>query len=921
MSKNLESALTTVKNLGNKTILSENIVMRGSLFKKERIIVLSDFGVHILKNNGIKIENYFTWFDIINYSIDKNVITIKISQKNQTFTFEIEEKSKIFQTVEDILQKLLLPSELHDLNPKLHSNPTPRSAFYRTVKFHQKIVPKINSIIRFSNDSVTLKDSNIADYCDIVPLITTITSVTVSLPIEKKANLETLINYLSFESNLLHIYFKGDINAQFQSIARALTENKQTKVKALSFKNSNFNEASFSILSMLCNTLDINSLAFHNSFKPSAFFHFYNKFIPSLRITPHFISMNESSNIALQSIITSKTVVLSLESCSLEISTILGYIAANAKNLTSLRTLNIGNNVCSKSFTKTLQLPAGIRSIFASGIQWRGPYLRTFFEVLFNNFDQGLRLSFAHADATQDDWRNLNDFLSDTTFKSLTALNWSGNPITAQLVSFLGRNKKLSVLEISECLSEDFPNNVRLFCSFLEGAKQLERFIMRGSEAKNIGNMFGYMLKVIAKNKSIIDIDLSNNYGGNEALDQIKVFANSANNSCKANFDGTFPTDLKKLQDTIEAVLEAGKHKIKLSFPSDDLRSFIGNDFDERQYLLIMKKFATTYTRNAEVDAFDGPFRVPKNIYTSDFPEYISTEDLIQLVSSVALINKNSPRPRNMQKGADVSKSAEKRRPSPIKATPAPVVEFNERKPQERRSASVKKRTEEPKPSSPIDRIKRHSPTKIDDTIKPNENAFASRRPHHEQQAKVVPLRKKHSKRSEEPKTLDATELGDDIIDCAISSIFGDSAAPSRMRRRVKISDVSNTMIPDDDNDAAFNPESSLRKRKHKTPDAKKETNENNEDITPLRKRVKRRKVPQTLDGIEPMKERRAEPIFTEEQQNAKPKKRKHRTKEEKEHDTKWAMPVLTQYPIPSSIWSSLEDKFNADRMIEEIIQ
>ena len=658
---NVEKALNKTRNGAKNPILGEIVKDLSTLFKKEKIFVISDYGINVFKSNGEKIENEISWFDIKAYDFDgKNKIWIKIPPKDKILSFVINENSKIIQLMETYLQQVLLPNELLAINPKLKSSPTPKSAFFRVIQKHQNLRQEMNLIIRFSKDSVVLTEDNMEDYLDILPLIKAVKSIEIKLPFEQKPYLleKVFPLFLSRDTNLQHIHFNGFIGGNgLDAIIKQLVDNKQTKIKALSFTNSKLGESSFQYISTACNILGINALSFHNPCDhPHQYYCLYNEFLPDLNKSPRFINLKGCTSVNLQTIFTQRTIVLSLEQCELEIATIFDFLSGNKKNLPNLRILNIGGNMCSQSFQQKTQIPESIRSIFASNIQFRGFNLRPFFEILFNNLKNGLRLTFANASASEKEWNKLDDFFSYTNYTSLMALNWSGNPISRKFISFLGRNKNLYVLDISNTLDGDtMTDTIKLIGSYIENAKNLERFILKGSQTKKIGSKFGFILNAIVANGNVSDIDMSDQKGGDKSLEQIRFFAETRGIQIKANFDGAEPQTCKALLDTIDVCLKKGKNRIKLSFPESDLRLFLTKGVSNEEFLQIMNNFSNTYTgkKQSENSGFDAPFRVPKSQPTDDFPEYICQEELNELLS----VKPDSPSPHRNRSPSPVNRN------------------------------------------------------------------------------------------------------------------------------------------------------------------------------------------------------------------------------------------------------------------------
>ena len=144
---------------GKNPALIEQVKDLNTFWKTSKIIILSDFGIHLFNNNGTKIEKENQWFDLKSYKIEESKIIICFSNQKEPYFLEIENKnSKIIKIIEILIQQLLLPSELALINPKLKSSPTPKSAFYRILSKHRNCLKIIAPIIRFSKDSLEINE-------------------------------------------------------------------------------------------------------------------------------------------------------------------------------------------------------------------------------------------------------------------------------------------------------------------------------------------------------------------------------------------------------------------------------------------------------------------------------------------------------------------------------------------------------------------------------------------------------------------------------------------------------------------------------------------------------------------------------------------------------------------------------------------
>ena len=649
----INQCIDYVKSLGASVLLTDVVKCNGSIFsKKEKNIVISNYGIHLFKGNSAKPEEEITWFAIKSYDCKDK--TVKISYNNNQIQFKIEEKSKIPKAIEDTLQKLITPTELFEINPKLVSKPTPNSAFYRILKLQNNISRDLNVVIRYQQNKIVLDNTNAEKILEIIPLLPSIHSLEIILHPDG-GNYKELTHFLAKDSQIHHLHFNGPLTLSFfNEVVSTLTANEQTHVRALSFSNSNFSESLFYSLISLVNAKTIRSLSFHNAFSTNIY-HFYNKFLPSIRKGLRTLNLKDSSGITLQSIFTSRTVVLSLEGCGIELNSIFDVLSANSTTLKNLRSINISHNLCTKSFAKKrYQFPEYLSTIYASGIEWRGYNLTSFFDIIFSYFPRGLNLTFSHTNATQADWSSLNEFLSVTKFRNLISLDWSGNPMSLQLLSFLGRNKYLSMLNVSECFSEQRPNEISVFNNYIEGTQHLKILILRGSTITRIGSELSSVLNSFAKNQSLIFIDISNNHGGNKCIPFLKKYTEVNHTKMQyIYFDGIYPENFSDYKLFLDYLVKQNDIKSCFMFPINDLKQFIGPDLTYGQYVEYMDGFARLLSnaqnqsdfisneRNNKdefTNIWTKPFiLVPNKQPTFEFPEY-TTDDMIMHIMNQKLL-------------------------------------------------------------------------------------------------------------------------------------------------------------------------------------------------------------------------------------------------------------------------------------------
>ncbi|EAY01029.1 hypothetical protein TVAG_295630 [Trichomonas vaginalis G3] len=605
----------------------ETITLPG-LIKKRRVMALSNWGISLFKAKQPKIVEQHKWFDISQYEM--NSTTNKLVFKDSILTFDVENGSELPNKIKSVLEKLMTQSEITGINKEFHSIPTQRSAFARIVALNPEKIKELNYFLRTTPDSIKITNENSKYIFNLIPLLPEVTSLEVELN-ESSQFMPKFLNFIKYDSQLKHIHFIGPLPNQYSVIAEALVSNMHSRLQCLSFTDSNLSQEQFLTLISILNSRNIYSLSFHNA-SPNSYYFFYNTVVPKIRIAPKFINMRSTSGILLQNLLTSRTIMLSLDNCNLEVSTIFEILSSNINNFKNLRVLSVSNNLCTKTFGENLVLPKLIHTIFANGVRWSGFHMKAFFEILFANFNGGLSLSLAQTNANTGEWKSIDDFLSFSQFKSLQVLDWSGNPISRPFISFLSRQKFLQTLIFNDCFTLNRPAEVKLFANYLEGSP-IKRLVMNGTEATHLGDNLSLILNSLKKCQNIREISIEKHYAQNTFYNALKEFAKSTTKRCLISFDESSPVSYAELLDFLNFFLNDPNISTVICFPQNDISKYMGVETEYRDVNQLLDKFAMRYAFSKEYETvFDKPFKIPWFAYKFEFPEYITEEQLSSIV-------------------------------------------------------------------------------------------------------------------------------------------------------------------------------------------------------------------------------------------------------------------------------------------------
>jgi hypothetical protein len=151
---------------------------------------------------------------------------------------------------------------------------------------------------------------------------------------------------------------------------------------------------------------------------------------------------------------------LSLNECSLEISTILSLLTGIASGAvpSSLESLSISGNLATAPIGPNMVLPRRLARVHADEVEWSGDTFTAFWEVVFRATPLGpLEISVAGGRQTRDQWTRFWTFFAGARMDHVTSLNWGCCPVSAVFFAVIGRLKKLAALGISGCLTKSDP--------------------------------------------------------------------------------------------------------------------------------------------------------------------------------------------------------------------------------------------------------------------------------------------------------------------------------------------------------------------------------------------------------------------------------------------------------------------------------
>lgn len=206
----------------------------------------------------------------------------------------------------------------------------------------------------------------------------------------------------------------------------------------------------------------------------------------------------------------------------------------------------------------------------------------------------------------------------------LKGLSWDGNRIEQSLFDFLGKNKSLTFLSLSNCFSSTNEKEVSMLHKYLSQYHTVKKLIIKGEKKKFLGNLVETVISGVLRSPQIEFLDLTRNKGGNLGMSQMRRLLTSQTNLQCFIFERTKPTNF----DTLSGFLrDSTQNKnIKISFPIKDMNSMLKKGIiTDEQFNQVRSIFA--------IKSKPGLFYIEH--YNTDFPRYFTPGEIEELRTEV----------------------------------------------------------------------------------------------------------------------------------------------------------------------------------------------------------------------------------------------------------------------------------------------
>ena len=636
----------------------------------------------------------------INLSSWKNLKFIDCQNLRILFTFKddvnfqlsvVEDNiNHLFTKILAVLYRVLTPTEINNLQLHRFNFPytlyTPRSPLARFYMWRidlQNRGYRGDQIIRYETEarflySLAFKEDyldlkNLPDLDKFLPVYIDALKVApqvkqLKIPLVPNLDAFQLATDLVKENQFLKfIEIAGICDNKLRDFLIALRENKNSKILGLSFAYSQFKVKDLQMLYEFIINSPIHSLEFHAAFKHKVAKYFYSSFLtPKLCDQLSILNLGTSVGIELDKLFPKirSISMLSLDNCNIDLGETLNSIINSS--LFGLQVLDISNAV-----VRTLpdqNLPPFHRTftkLIINNVRWPAGSLSPFFEFLFSHFNDGLSLYFSDEIASNDEWNALFKFIdndSDETKSDqngdsasgnhnsndehynlnmsycniLQELAWNNNPVKKAFLNFLGRQDKLTRLELDGCFNEETTQSeINSFCDYIMSfaASRIKTLSIKGNKKHHFGVFTSSVLESLYKHKSLESLDISSSFGNDEAIECILPLCESTPTLKELSFNGM---KLDTYDEFINTMIELHDNYdyIKVSYPNDDVAKYkSSNPANQKEINKMAKKLnhmyqdpAVTYPHEIRVEELCKPHTIYMKFPEYPFPSYVDAE-------------------------------------------------------------------------------------------------------------------------------------------------------------------------------------------------------------------------------------------------------------------------------------------------------
>lgn len=648
------NAVKYLEENGFKVCCSKVVEIFGaSIWKRERVLIITDLAVAIFKKGGTKPKVIHYWQSILFAGLQNDEIQLRF--KSGFLQIKSPEFSIIFGTIGDILMRTLTKDERENIGlnqyPLTEVSPTSCSIWARLRNQIQLNKIPITEESRNTLNTLLVESKSILDFGDypdlpkIYPLIIDMLKInrqihTIIIPEIPKIDPFNLASWIVSEKVYIsNIIFKCGMTENFFKFIEALKES-PANIIGLYFEKCLLTQKHLDSI-LEASIQKIGCLGFDSCIETNSLDYFYSTFLRSnISETLTVLNLNNTKNININALLTSMPYlsILSIANCDLEVGSILRAIFEAP--LLRIHAINFNGNRSTFPVDEFRFLPSSLSSISADNITWSEGTLIPFMRLALKSFKSGVKLSLRSADATTDEWVHVFNFLCQAQFTSLQSLIWDNNPVPQKFFEFLRLNKGLDYLSLSGCFNKVYEEPINSLINYLSRGPHLKYFYAKGFPERN-AILGPYISKVCTALKSCQQlelIDISNNQGGVEGFSTMNQILESQQRRVIIT-DGAEPESADPF--IAFSNLALGAINIRYSFPEKDIelikqRGVVASEQIEFFLQQFKRSPHASVHRQGQIrspphSVFEDPFIIFKYVEENTFPTLFTKATLTDI--------------------------------------------------------------------------------------------------------------------------------------------------------------------------------------------------------------------------------------------------------------------------------------------------
>lgn len=529
-----DEALKTIQNMYKKFNVIYATYAKMSN-ENEIIVICLVRGFEIRDKKTTDLLSTNTWLTLNQLDIRGQKIILKFSK--EPIEFLTADSQTLFESICDVLQRVLLPNELEKLNfSRFNAYPVLPTPFSIRKRF--SMMKKETDIDQYDESETIFDDllkigSDVLDLSkfpkltklilEILPMFNFIKYLIIpkSEDYQVYQQLDTVLPNCRF---LRHIKVSNKADTHFSRFLTTII-NSTSNISSLSFgPGTSLTIEDLKLIRSKIVNSRIHSLELNNSLEDQVNelgSDFYSLFDGQLGTQLWSLNMRETKKIDFDILLPKLRFITSLSfaNCDIEIDKF--FVAICENDMQNLTYLNLDKNDCAEKIPKTLKFPSSLTHISVNDVSWKKNSLVTFFQFFMKQKDE-IHLSIARAKSYDEQWIALFEYLSTSKCSNFHTFIWDRNQIQDSLINFLKQNKKISYLSMSGCFSNSEPSDKKsLILSMFEYIKEapnLKTLVIEGTNENFLGEKFPVIIDACLLHPSLSVLDLAYSRCGNVGI-------------------------------------------------------------------------------------------------------------------------------------------------------------------------------------------------------------------------------------------------------------------------------------------------------------------------------------------------------------------------------------------------------------------